>query len=273
MPKDGNDKAIILAAGQGTRMQRDDPGATLSGQQETIARTGVKALIPIERPFLDYVLSNVADAGYREVCLVIGPDHDELHQYYTHLSGGRLYIRFGIQRQPLGTADALASAADFAGGDPVLVLNSDNYYPTGVLERLREVDGNATAGFDRTAMLAGGNIPSERIARFSVIEPDSQGYLRRIIEKPDPAVFERLPDPILISMNCWRFGPAIFQACQSIKKSPRGEYEIPDAVMYSIEHLDQQYRVVESHDAVLDLSNRGDVASVTRLLKGKKVRL
>ncbi|MBN1853702.1 MAG: hypothetical protein JW829_13300, partial [Pirellulales bacterium] len=184
-----------------------------------------------------------------------------------------LYFQFAIQREPLGTADALAAAADFAGNDPVLVLNSDNYYPTRVLHRLREVDGNATAGFDRRTLLAHGNIPPDRIAQFAVIESDDDGYLRRIIEKPDPATILAMPEPILLSMNCWRFKPAIFQACRAIEKSPRGEYEIPDAVMYSIQSLHQQYRIIESQETVLDLSSRSDIASVTRFLKGKKVTL
>jgi glucose-1-phosphate thymidylyltransferase len=268
-----NDKAVILAAGLGTRMRRGDPGAELSEDQDSMANTGVKALIPIDRPFLDYVLTNVADAGFHRICLVIGPDHGALRQYYMDLSGDRLDYEFVVQEEPLGTADALAAAARFAEDDPVLVLNSDNYYPTSVLQRLRESDGNATAGFDREAMLDGSNIRADRVTRFSVIEPDEQKNIRRIIEKPEPALLERMPKPILLSMNCWVFGPAIFQACRSIEKSARGEYEIPDAVMYSIEHLGQHYRIIPSKEAVLDLSCREDVTSVARLLRGKEVRL
>ncbi|MFV2065584.1 MAG: nucleotidyltransferase family protein [Pirellulales bacterium] len=268
-----NDKAVILAAGLGTRKRRDDSSGTLSDRQRAAASTGVKALIPIDRPFLDYVLTNVADAGYHRVCLVVGPDHDALREYYENLSGGRLTFEFAVQPKPLGTANALAVAAEFAGDDPVLVLNSDNHYPTDALRSLRKIDGNATVGFERGAMLAGGNIPPDRVAKFSIIEPDERGNLRRIIEKPAPAIVDRLPEPILVSMNCWQFGPAIFQACRSIEKSPRGEYEIPDAVMASIERLDQQYRVIPSRHTVLDLSSRRDIASVTQLLRNEEVRL
>ena len=268
-----DDKAVILAAGLGTRMRRDDSSGTLSDRQRSAASTGVKALIPIDRPFLDYVLTNVADAGYHRVCLVIGPDHDAFREYYENLSGGRLTFAFAIQPKPLGTANALAAAATFAGDDPVLVLNSDNHYPTDALRSLRQIDGNATVGFERETMLAGGNIPPDRVARFSIIEPDERGNLQRIIEKPEPEVVDQLPEPILVSMNCWRFGPAIFQACRSIEKSPRGEYEIPDAVMVSIERLGQQYRIIPSKQAVLDLSSRRDIASVTRLLRKEEVRL
>ena len=267
------DKAVILAAGLGTRMRRAETAAALTDGQAAAAATGVKALIPIDRPFLDYVLSNVADAGYERVCLVIGPRHDQLRQYYTHLKCRRLQFEFAVQREPLGTANALAAAAEFAGTDPVLMLNSDNHYPTTALRQLRQTEGNAVAGFDRDGLVANSNIPAERIAKFAIIEPDEAGCLRRIVEKPDPTLIDRLPPPVLVNMNCWRFGPEIFAACDKIEKSERGEYEIPDAVTYAIQQLGQRFRVLVSTEPVLDLSHPGDVAAVTDRLKETKVDL
>ena len=77
------DKAVILARGLGTRMRRADSGAALDTGQEKFASAGLKAMIPIGRPFLDYVLSALADGGFRHVCLVIGPEHDAVRDYYT----------------------------------------------------------------------------------------------------------------------------------------------------------------------------------------------
>ena len=78
---------MVLARGLGTRMRRDDAAAALDGRQAAAANAGVKAMIPIavgkgDRPFLDYVLSTVADAGYRRVCLVIGPEQEMIRRYY-----------------------------------------------------------------------------------------------------------------------------------------------------------------------------------------------
>ena len=245
----------------------------LNERQRAVAETGVKALMPIERPFLDYVLTTVADAGYRQVCLVVGPQHEELRRYYSALSGARLQFRFAVQPEPLGTARAVASAADCVGDSPFLVLNSDNYYPLSALVALREIDGNALVGFERQSMIRGSNVSAERLSQFAVIEADSDGSLRRIIEKPSPEVLERLPEPVLLSMNCWRFEPVMFSACRSIEKSPRGEYEIPDAVAYAMQRFGQSFRVLVSHEAVLDLSTRADVVSVAERLKGLEVRL
>jgi len=54
--------AVILARGLGTRMRRTDAASALAEEQARVADTGLKAMIPIGRPFLDYVLSGPADA-------------------------------------------------------------------------------------------------------------------------------------------------------------------------------------------------------------------
>jgi dTDP-glucose pyrophosphorylase len=266
-------KAVLLAAGQGNRMRRSDPSARLSTAQSAAAESGVKALIPIDGPFLDYVLTSLADAGCQRVCLVVGPDHKALRDHYTRLSGGRLEFDFAVQPAPLGTADALAAAADFVGEEHFLLINSDNYYPAETLRQLRELDGLGTVGFERGGLLEGSNIPAERISQYAIIEQDADGYLQNIIEKPDSAVIDALPRPHLVSMNCWRFGPEIMTACRAIEKSPRGEFEIPEAVSYSMRELGQRYRVVTSSAAVLDLSCQADIAPVTERLAGRGVNL
>lgn len=267
-------KAVILARGLGTRMRKADDGAQMTPEQAAVAETGVKAMIPIDRPFLDYVMHDLAEAGYRQVCLIIGPEHDKVRQYYgAEVTCTRLSIHFGIQQKPLGTADAVAAAREFAGDDPFLVINSDNYYPGEALRGLRELDGCGLAGFEREAMLADSNIPAERVTKFACIEMDGAGHMARVLEKPDPAVVATLPEPVCLSMNCWRFGPSIFEACASIKPSLRGELELPDAVQYAMEQLGESFRVLVVRAPVLDLSSRGDIAEVADRLRGRPVVL
>ena len=267
-------KAVILARGLGTRMRKADEAASLTAEQAAMAETGVKAMIPIDRPFLDYVLSDLGDAGYRRICLVIGPEHDAVREYYGEkISLERLSIEFAVQEKPLGTADAVAAAEEFAAGEPALVINSDNYYPVESLRQLRELDCSGLAAFDRDGMLAGSNIPRERLTKFAVVESDEREYMTRIIEKPDEATMASLVEPICVSMNCWRFGPAIFPACRAIPPSPRGELELPDAVQYAIDKLSDPFKVLTFKAPVLDLSSREDVASVTEKLAGTEVRL
>jgi glucose-1-phosphate thymidylyltransferase len=274
MPDTDIDKAVILAAGLGTRMRKTSADAHLSQAQARVADSGVKALIPIDRPFLDYVLTTLADAGYRRICLVIGPEHDELREYYGHtLQPKRLTIEFAVQPEPLGTANAVQAVEAFAGGGPFVVLNSDNHYPLESMQALRTADGPALPGFQREGLITLSNIPAERILRFAICQTDADGYLTRIIEKPDPATVAALAEPICVSMNVFRFGPAIFDACGRIGKSSRGEYELPNAVQYALEHMGERFRVLPFNAPVLDLSSRADVEPVTRMLAGMEVRV
>ena len=111
--------AAILARGLGTRMRRADETTALGPSQAAVAASGVKGMIPIQvdaatvaRPFLDYVLYELADVGVREVVLVIGPEHDVVRDYYTRIAPPvRVRVRFAIQDEPLGTANAVTVAA------------------------------------------------------------------------------------------------------------------------------------------------------------------
>lgn len=266
-------KAVILARGLGSRMRKEAEGVTLTAEQTATADKGVKAMISMDgRPFLDFVLSALADAGFTEVCLVIGPEHDLIRDYYDAVPKERISITYAIQDEPLGTANALLSAEEFAGDDRVLVLNSDNYYPVEALQLLEGVPGSALVGFEREAMLNESNIPAERIQAFALATADAEGHLAELVEKPDPETIERLGDAAVLSMNCWLCGPAIFPAARSIPQSSRGEYELPDAVRAAIEAGDT-YTVVRANVGVLDMSNRGDIASVVTALGGREVRL
>jgi len=268
------EKLVILARGLGTRMRKQSGEASVAGEQAAAADSGVKALIPFDRPFLDYVLGNAAEAGYREICLVIGPDHDALRRYYgEQVEAKRLSFHFAVQEEPRGTADAVAAAEDFADGDHVVVLNSDNLYPAGALAALGELSGAGVALFEQEAMLAGSNVPADRLLKFAIGRSDSEGNLEEIIEKPDKAVFDALPAPHWVSMNCWRFGPSIFEACRNIEPSPRGELELPDAVTYAMRELGERFEVVQCREPVLDLSCRDDIGPVGERLKALRVEL
>src|SRR5690625_6848161 len=73
-------------------MRRADDTAQLDEDQAAVAASGVKALIDVGRPFLDYVISVLADVGVDEVCLVIGPEHEVLREYAARVSGGRVTV-------------------------------------------------------------------------------------------------------------------------------------------------------------------------------------
>ena len=252
-------------------MRSGTAGIALAPEQEARAGLGQKGMIPVGRPFLDYVLSGLADAGYFRVCLVIGPGHGAVREYYTGAGRpARVALEFAIQQRPLGTADAVLAAEAFASGDRFLAVNADNLYPRPALEALRRLDGPGLAGFRRSGLLRGGLIAAERILAFALIEADGDGYLCRLVEKPDPATAASFgPDP-LVSMNAWVLPPSIFASARAIAPSIRGELELQDAVRHNTEQLGERYRVLPFDEPVVDLSSRSDIPVVTRLLQDQE---
>jgi len=264
--------ALILAAGRGTRLQ--SPSATpLDAAQTAAAAAGLKAAFPLHgRPFLDYVLSSLGDAGFAEACLIVRPDDTVLGPHYSTLSLSRLNVSFVVQKEPLGTANALLAAAPTIGARPFVVLNADNYYPVSGLIQLREAGEPATLAFSRRGLLANGQLEPERLARYAVLERDAAGYLTDVIEKPDDARLVARDD-VAISMNVWRFDERIFDACRGLSPSPRGELELPNAVRRGIREMGLRIRAIPIDAPVLDLSHRADVPFVTDQLAGVEVRL
>jgi len=262
-------KAVILAGGLGKRMQAASSAvATLSEDQVRFAENGLKGMIPFGRPFLDYCISALADAGCVLICLVIGPEHGLIREYYERLPTERVTISFATQQQPLGTADAIRAAADFADKDCFLVVNSDNYYPVEALRRLRAVGASGVVGFERVGLVQYGNVNDNRLGGYALLHVDEQNELECIEEKPT-----NIDSTALISMNCWSFTPVIFRACAVIGPSARGEYEIPSAVQYAVEHLGEHFHVIRHCGGVLDLSNRSDIVAVGRHLERVSVQL
>jgi dTDP-glucose pyrophosphorylase len=250
-------------------MRSGDPDATLTEGQRRAADAGQKAMMPIGgRPFLDYVLSAIADAGLHRAAIVVAPDHGELRTYYERtLPPQRLRIEFVVQEKPVGTANAVLAVEPWTDGQPFLVLNGDNLYPAAVLSDLAALGEPALPGFERESLVRSSNIEPARLRAFALVETDSSGYLTRIIEKPSPEDVERAAAAARVSMNCWRFDSRIFDACRSVPRSARGEFELPGAVAVAVER-GIRFRVRPAAGPVLDLSQRADAAEVTRRLAG-----
>jgi dTDP-glucose pyrophosphorylase len=269
-------KAVLLARGLGSRMKQDADAAALSPTQATAAAAGAKGMMPIgngfTRPFLDFVLSALADAGCTEVCFVVAPDHAAIRDYYNGPGKPvRVRISYAVQDIANGTARAVQAAQQFAGGDPFLVLNSDNLYAPHVLRALVELDQPGLPGYERDSLVQESGFPADRVIGFAAIEVDRDGYLRRILEKPGREYFDAAGPHALISMNVWRFDQRIFEACRDVPLSRRGEYELPEAVGLAVAR-GVSFRVVRAAGPVLDLSRRSDVALVSERLSDVEPR-
>ena len=258
-------------------MRKADDGVKLPTNQSAIADVGLKAMIPMStddgRPFLDYLLGSLADAGFLEICIVIGPEHDAVRaRYERQYVPTRIKVTFALQERALGTANAVLSAEEFAGEESFAVINSDNFYPREALDALHGLTEPAIVGFDREVLVNRGNVPAERTKRFGALDIDAKGYLRRILVGPTEEMLSS-GTPIYSSMNCFLFTKEIFRACREVPLSARREYELPQAVHLSIDRNYMRFKVVRVSAPVLDMSSRADIARVGEYLKGIRVTL
>jgi dTDP-glucose pyrophosphorylase len=272
-------KAVVLARGLGSRMKQEGEAALTAGQIAAAA-AGAKAMMPIggpstslrasglTRPFLDYVLGALADAGCSSVCFVVAPEHSAIREYYDGAGRpSRLTIEYAVQPVADGTARAVQSAESYAGQSPFLVLNSDNLYPSRVLRTLVKLDGPGLPAYPVDSLVGDSGFARDRVTGFAAIEIDGRGHLTRIVEKPGREYYDKVGSRALISMNVWRFDRRIFEACRDVPVSARGEYELPEAVGLAVSN-GVVFQTFEASGAVLDLSRRSDVAIVSARLAG-----
>lgn len=274
--------AALMARGLGTRMRRvAEPGALTSGaldvHQAAAANSGLKGMIPVggnretgkaPRPFLDYILSSLADVGITTVVIVLAPppEHDSVREYYqTTAPPSRLRVRFAEQEHPIGTANAVLAAALEIGSEPFIVLNADNYYPHEALRALSRMTTAGTIAFDRETLIAESNIDRARISAFAALRVSENGQLLSIMEKPGEHADVGPDGARWVGMNCWAVTPPVVDACRRVPRSVRGEYELPEAVELAIR--EGVYVHAERMSAsVLDLTQRTDIQAVAERL-------
>lgn len=259
--------AVVLAGGRGRRLVTSDASGLATAAQHRAAARGLKVLMPVgpgERRLVDHVLARLAAAGCGEVVLVVPPDHAELRAHLAAHPPAGLDLRFAVQPVANGTAGAVAAAAPLVSAAACLVVNGDNLYPVDALRALVALTTCGLAAFTRASLEHDSGFTIERVAAFASVECDAEGWLTALCEKPPP---DAIAPATLMSLNLWRLDQAMLAACREVAPSPRGEHELPDAVMLAVAR-GTRVRVIEVAGAVLDLTTAADVAIVSRTLAG-----
>ncbi len=196
-------KGLILAAGRGTR---------LSPLTDSVS----KPLLPLaNRPLISYPLEQLLRVGITEIGIVANPGNRDALE--AALEGTPARLQYIIQPEPLGLAHAVGCARDFIGDSEFVLLFADNIFlqplETG-LAQWREL---------RPAALIH-TIELEDPRAFGVAVLDGQ----RVVDLEEKPAAPRSNHGV-IGIDI--FTKEIFSAIDSIKPSPRGEYEITDAMM------------------------------------------
>ena len=105
----------ILAGGLGTRLR-----SVIADRPKVLAEVH-------QRPFLEYLLDQLAAAKMREVVLCTGYLGDQIRDKIGERYRSRLHLKYSQEEQPLGTGGAVRQALGLCISDPILVMNGDSY--------------------------------------------------------------------------------------------------------------------------------------------------
>jgi glucose-1-phosphate adenylyltransferase len=281
-----NENLVILAGGISSRMKKTESLVNeLDAKLLRDAGSKSKAMIRIgknERPFLDYLLFNAYESGYRNIVVVIGEKDDSIKIYYEKKENKEIFsglkISYAVQPipegrvKPLGTADALYHAlklkSDWSGSS-FTVCNSDNLYSQNALKLMLESKyKNTMIDYDRDGL----NFEKERIEKFSVIQKDNEGFLVDIIEKPTIDEIESARDKngtIGVSMNIFKLNyDMIFPFLEIVPLNPiRKEKELPAAIKMMIDKFPKSLYAYSVSEEVPDLTSKEDISKVKIFLE------
>lgn len=233
---------VIMAAGRGTRMRG------LAGQKP-------KHLIEVSgRPFLSYLLDNLVAAGATELILVIGHQAPAAYEFAAR-SKHKVHVVNQFERLGegvYGTLLPLKAAALELIGKKVAVVNGDNYYTVS--------DLTATLGARGSAVAV---LPHVEPWRFGVAVVRSDGSLEKIIEK------SATPPTNLVNTGLYRFSSDIWNMLDEVMVSPRGEYELTDAV--NLLAMREVVSLVSLQGPWLDLGRPEDIEQAEALVKKQNI--
>ncbi|MGN1321330.1 MAG: bifunctional sugar-1-phosphate nucleotidylyltransferase/acetyltransferase [Methanosphaera sp.] len=208
-------KAIILTAGEGTRMR---PLTTT--RPKTMLITGGK-------PLIQYNIESLRDAGIKDITLVVGYKKEVIEEYFGDGSKFGVNINYAVQEGQLGTAHAIGSAEKYID-ESFIVLNGDIIVSYDLIRNLIEKYATRTSNNVKSVLTL---IEVDNPSNYGVVSTINDKIVE-IVEKPAPG---EAPSN-LANAGIYLFSTEIFDAIRKTELSERGEYEITDSLKIELEN-------------------------------------
>ncbi len=199
-------KAVLLAAGRGTRMR------------EMTAELPKPMLRVRGKPVLEHIVAGLTGAGVTDILIVVGWHADVVRDFFADGSAFGMRVSYITQEVQDGTGKVVELARAFAGHDAFvlsygdILVQPENY---GRLVRL-ESDTEAIVSVKR----------NEDVSKGGAVFVNEKFELIDLREKPQPGE----PTSPWYNAGVYAFRPSIFDFTAKLRRSPRGEFELTDAI-------------------------------------------
>jgi len=198
-------KAVILAAGRGSRMRE-------------LTQEIPKPMVEVcGKPILRYIVDGLRDAGIRKILVVVGYRKEVVQDHFQDGSAFGIQITYAEQVAQDGTGKAVELAKAFCGSDPFILsygdilVDSSCYIP---LTRPGDAELMLTVRY------------TDDVSKGGAVYVNNAFEVVDLREKQPPGQ----------ANTCWynagiyTFKSTIFSYLARLQKSPRGEYELTDAI-------------------------------------------
>lgn len=213
-------KAVILAAGKGVRMR------------ELTNELPKPMLLVQGKPILEHIICGILAAGVRDIFIVTGYRSESIEAHFGDGAKWNAHIAYGRQIAQDGTGKAAEVAKEFVGDSPFILAYADILVKPETYEQLVQRFGGGN--FSGVITVTRG----EDVTKGGLNFFDEEFCLRRLMEKPSRSQVEQLRqegwlkrgDSVWYNAGIYVFRPSLFEFTTKLNKSPRGEYELTDAI-------------------------------------------
>jgi dTDP-glucose pyrophosphorylase len=231
------DKAVILAAGRGTRMR------------EMTAELPKPMLAVRGKPVLQYIIEGLRDAGVRKFLIVVGYHADVVRNFFGDGARYSIHLEYATQVTQDGTGRVVDLAKDFVANTPFILAYGDILIDSANYERVVDLSDDVEAIVSVTR--------GEDVSKGGAVFVNEQMELVDLREKPKPGE----PTSPWYNAGLYAFRPSIFEFTARLKPSPRGEYELTDA----IRELAQSGKKIQALELTGDWADVRDPEILARL--------
>jgi len=209
------EKTVILAAGRGTRMRE-------------LTAELPKPMIEVRgKPVLQHIIEGLRDAGIRDCLIVVGYRADAVREFFGGGSRYNIAIQYAAQTVQDGTGRVVELARDFVADRPFILAYGDILVDAANYKRVVDLPDDVEAVLTVTR--------GEDVSKGGAVFVNDEMELVDLREKPKPGQAQRwsgLSEHAVPFYNAglYAFRQSIFDFTARLKPSPRGEYELTDAI-------------------------------------------